>query len=110
MPKQKKTTPDSELYFNSLFNDLNKKLDTKASESFVQKISDNLDERINNLEGTINSFELKEDERHNKVMELLTWLISQFKKFDEEHTILSHTQAKHGDRLDKLEKVVFRTS
>jgi len=39
--------------------------------------------------------------------ELVDGLAGDFKKFDEEQTIISGHQSNHSDRIEKLEKKVF---
>lgn len=49
---------------------------------------------------------------HNQVMEKLDSIVGMFKKFDEEHTILTYRVSEHSDKLEnheerigKLEKI-----
>lgn len=50
------------------------------------------------------------DKKYNTIMEHLVGLAAGFKKFDEEHAILSDHDSDHGDRIEALEKAVFKTS
>jgi hypothetical protein len=53
------------------------------------------------------SFASKTDGRFDKLYELVDGLAGDFRKFDEEQTVLSGRQSNHSDRLEKLEKKVF---
>ena len=46
----------------------------------------------------------------DKVMEQLTDIAGQFKKFDEEQTVLSGQMSDRTDRIEKLEVSVFGTA
>jgi hypothetical protein len=81
-----------------------------ASEAFVQRISDNLDERMSQIENRFDDHERNESQRHNKIMEVLDFIAGKLKKFDEEHTLLSHRQSIHSDKIEKLEEAVFKAS
>ena len=53
------------------------------------------------------TFTSKTEAKYNKLYELVDGLAGDFKKFDEEQTVLSGRQSKHSDRIEKLEKKVF---
>ena len=67
-----------------------------------------LNVRFDILEKRFDEHEEKEEKRYNKLMENLTWLVKMFKKFDEEHTVLSHRASDHDDRIERLEKSVYK--
>ena len=54
------------------------------------------------------------DERLDKIMRLLDWLVGQYKKFDQEHVVLSEQSRRmtdqlenHETRIASLEKTTF---
>jgi hypothetical protein len=75
-----------------------------ASESFVYGVVGRSEDR---LEGRIGNMEDKMESRFNKVMTALVNIAGQFKKFDEERTLLSARSKNHSDRIEKLESTVF---
>lgn len=80
--------------------------DEVATESFVYGVVSRAENR---LENAIDQLREEINQKFNKVMEALADLSGQFRKFDEEQTILSHRVSKHNDRIEKLEKVVFKS-
>ena len=55
----------------------------------------------------ITGFMSKTEIRFNKLYELVDGLAGDFRKFDEEQTVLSGRQSEHSDRLEKLEEKAF---
>ncbi len=53
------------------------------------------------------SFVSKTETRFDKLYELVDGLAGDFRKFDEEQTVLAGRQGDHSDRLEKLEEKVF---
>lgn len=66
--------------------------------------------RISDVEKHLDLFEKKMERRFDKVMQHIDGLAGGFKKFDEERLIMSDHLGDHGDRIEKLENVVFKTS
>lgn len=60
------------------------------------------------LDGKFDKLGFKMEKRFDKVMTHLDKLIGLFKKTDEEQTILSAHSKSHTDRIEKLEKKVFK--
>jgi chromosome segregation ATPase len=87
-------------------------LDSKVSE--LDSKVDKLDSKINLLEiqteDKFDEAEKKAEQRYNKVMDQLVDIAGQFQKFDEERTVLAYRQRNHSDRIEKLEKTVFKSS
>lgn len=81
--------------------------DKVSSEKFVYGVvtrSENrLEERIEKMEG-------KMEKRFDKAMTHLVKIAGQFKKFDEERVVLAERQKEHTDKIEKLERTVFKTS
>lgn len=75
-----------------------------ASETFVYRVVNDsehrLDKRLNEIEG-------KNEERYNNLMNNLDAIITLFKKFDAEGTIMADKVIKHESRISKLEKIIF---
>jgi len=65
---------------------------------FTQKMFENLLEELR--------IRIKEDikQKLDPLNDKLDWLIGAYKKFDEEHTLLSNKTSDHDDRLEKIEK------
>ena len=61
------------------------------------------------LDDKFDLYESKMEKRFDKVMAHLDKLIGLFKKVDEERVILSAHSKNHTDRIEKLEKKVFKT-
>lgn len=78
-----------------------------ATESFVYGVVNRSEDR---LEKRIDKLEIKMENRFDKVMTSLVDIAGEFKKFDEEQVILAGRQRNHEDKIEKLEKEVFRTS
>lgn len=83
----------------------------------IRNLHNEIKERFNGVENTLDDIdkrfeetEIKAEERHNKVMEQLVDIAGQFQKFDEERFVLAHRQSDHSDRIERLEKAVFKTS
>lgn len=83
------------------------KKDKVATERFVYRLindfREEVDKRFDTLEKSFN-------EKFNKMMDRLDWLVGAYKRFDEEHTVLSHKASDHEDRIGKLERTIFKTS
>jgi hypothetical protein len=94
------------------------KKDKLASEAFVLAVAGHTEKilmaRINGLEKRVEKQFTESDEKHDrrydKIMNSLDWLVGAYKKFDEEHTILSGRVSDHTDRIEELERSVFKTS
>ncbi|GEM_PF-5386471 len=80
---------------------------TPATEEFVYRVVNDL---RNETEKRFDGLESKMDKRFNKVMNTLDKVISYFKKFDEEHAVLTEASSRNTRRIEKLEKAVFKTS
>ena len=80
-------------------------LTKNASEKFVYDVVFSSEIRI---EKKLDSIESKMEDRFNKVMTSLDKLAGLFKKVDEERIILSAHSKNHTDRVEKLEKKVFK--
>lgn len=52
-------------------------------------------------------FAEKSEGRFNKLYELVDGLAGDFKKFDEEQTVISGRQSIHSDKIERLEEKVF---
>ena len=52
-------------------------------------------------------FSHKMEQRFGSISETMGSIVGDFKKFDEEQTVLSHRQSEHSDRIEKLEKKAF---
>lgn len=52
-------------------------------------------------------FAHKMEQRFDSTSETMDSIVGDFKKFDEEQTVLSHRQSSHSDRIEKLEEKVF---
>jgi hypothetical protein len=46
----------------------------------------------------------------DKMMSHIVFLMGAYKKFDEEHTVLSEHSREHEDRIEKLEHEVFKSN
>ena len=75
-----------------------------ATEGFVWELHNEL---YDQMEIKFTEKEQKDEERYHKIMNILTDLLSKYKKFEEEHAVLADRQANHSDRIEKLEKKVF---
>ena len=73
-----------------------------ALKPLEQKV-DNLEQRFDGLEQRFDGLEQKVD----TVITHLTDIAGQFKKFDEEQTVLSGQMSDRTDRIEKLEVSVF---
>ena len=81
----------------------------------MSKVSDRIDTKFRFFKSELEEFKLdfksfvvKIEKRFDKLYELIDGLAFDFKKFDEEQTVISGRQSDHSDRIDKLEAVVFR--
>lgn len=83
------------------------KKDKVATEAFVWRVFNNLEERIDKR---FEQKEKKDEKRFNKLMEHLVDIAGKFKKFDEEQTVLSSRSKDHEDRIEDLEQAVYKTS
>lgn len=81
-----------------------------ATEEFVWKTFDTLrgemDEKFNELESRFQEMSGKLD----KMLEHIVDLSGKFKKFDDAQEIFSHRTYENTNRIEKLEKAVFKTS
>lgn len=97
--------PKEEVVTKKFFKDEVKKLDQK-----FERVFDKFDEneiRFQKIEEKIpDNF----DKKLSNIQETLDFLVGEFKRFDEEHTLLSHRVGDHNDRIEKLELNVFGTS
>lgn len=84
-----------------------KSLNNPASEKFVFAVVSQAENRI---EEKIEESDKKNEKRFNKTINHLVKIAGQFKKFGEEQVVLSSHSKEHGDRIEKLESVVFTTS
>ena len=75
-----------------------------ATEEFVWELHNEL---YDQTESRFVEKDQKDEERYHKIMNVLSDLISKYKKFEEEHAVLADRQANHSDRIEKLEKKVF---
>lgn len=78
---------------------LSVKVDSKPSEEFVYRMYNELDEKIDNLSS-------KFDTKFDEIMNILIDILGQFKKFDEEQTVIAHRIANHEDRIVGIEKTL----
>ncbi len=78
-----------------------------ATEDFVWRVVNGSEGR---LDKRIDGLENKMDKRFDKAMTVLDSIAGQFKKFDEERLLLSDHSRDHGDRIEKLEKKVFKVA
>lgn len=53
------------------------------------------------------NFASRTEDRFNRLYELADGLAGDFKRFDEEQTVLSDRQGRHSDRIEQLETTVF---
>ena len=88
-----------------------------ATKVFVKKQINGVNERIDIVNSKVNELNSKFDEkekkdegRYNNLIEQLVGIAGQFKKFDEERVVIADSVRKHEDRLESLEKVVFKSS
>ena|SRR3989338_8610643 len=83
-------------------------------ETIVEKIVDKktlpirqdvsmLNFRVSSLEDKFKEFQKEFSDFKDRVLTNLDWLVGAFKKFDEEHTILSQRYIDMGDKLDNHE-------
>ncbi|CAN5278685.1 hypothetical protein BH10PAT1_BH10PAT1_7030 [soil metagenome] len=80
---------------------------TPATEEFVYRIVNESEDRLTKK---AEKFESKMDKRFDMVMNTLDKVLKYFKKFDEEHTVLTETSSRNTRRIEKLEKRVFKAS
>lgn len=86
--------------------DLATKQDVKMLKNDIKdlKDSDSLQNfQINSLVHTFKEFRKEFDDFKEEVIKNLDWLVGAFKKFDEEHTILTQRNIETTDRLDNHE-------
>lgn len=83
------------------------KKDKVATEAYVWRVFNSLE---NKIDKKFEETEKKDERRFNKLMEHLVDLAGKFKKFDEEQTVLSKRSSDHEDRIEDLERVVYKTS
>jgi predicted nuclease with TOPRIM domain len=79
------------------------KSELKSGLSEVRSKLIGVEDRLASLETKVDKLETKV----TKLDETVTDLAGQFKKFDEEQTVLSDHSAKHTDRIENLEMSVF---
>lgn len=83
---------------------------SKSSSSVVADIQTKLRDlqfQINEFKAEFKEFVEKTEKRFTFISEAVDGLVGDFKKFDEEQTVLSHRQSGHSDRIEKLEEKVF---
>ncbi len=84
----------------------------KRLDKVVVKIIDYIDLRIEevkqSLTGEINSLRKDFEDFKNNVYDKLDWLISQYKKLDEERDVIIYRQEKINERLDDHEVRISR--
>ena len=73
----------------------------------VQSATTVLQSEISGVKSEVKTLEKKMDIKLDGVIEQLTDIAGQFKKFDEEQTVLSGQVSDRTDRIEKLETVVF---
>ena len=62
------------------------------------------------LKRDMEEYDKKNEVRYDTAMTHLVDIAAKFQKFDEEGVIVSGRVRKHEDRIEKLEKVVFKSS
>jgi len=81
--------------------------DGVATENFVYRqinsLKEEMDERFDKLERKL-------DDKFSMVMKHLVDIAGKFQKFDEEQVIIAGRMGEHDDRIEKLEKRVFKAS
>jgi len=97
MPRKKKISQEEER--DRKFKEIKRRSEIKERYGvFTQKMFENL---LEELRIKMNEdIKLKLDPLNVK----LDWLIGEYKKFDEEYTLLSNKVSKHGDKLEIIEK------
>ncbi len=87
--------------------DLKKGLGRFATKEYVDKRFERLfkylDQRFEPLDKLVNGF----DEFKNKVLTNLDWLTGKYKKFEEEHTVLTEQNSRNINELGNHEKRIF---
>jgi uncharacterized protein YceH (UPF0502 family) len=104
-----KTLKKARLTNEELLERLEEKIDNgqKQNEAYTWRVVNIVE---NNLIDKLVEHEKKEEERYEKLITHLVDIAGKFKKFDEEQTVLSANSSQHSDRIEKLEKVVFKPS
>ena len=93
------------------FDNIDKKFDNIDKKfNYIDKKFDIFDKRFDFIDNKFEEMETIAEKRYNKVMEQLVDIAGQFQKFDEERLVLAHRQSDHSDRIERLEKAVFKTS
>lgn len=85
------------VFTQKMLEDLFDKTLTTKLNAFVVRIND-----VFATKDDLSNFPTKDDLR--KLDSKLDWLITAYKKFDEEHTLLSNKSSENEDRLDIIEK------
>ena len=118
--KQKKDELVSKKYLDEklwlMKDDLNKKIEeTKQDlETKIDKVDKKLDRTTNYMNIKFNNIEEKLikldsiDSRLESIMESLAWLTGEYKKFDEEHTVLSEQTNRTNDTINNHEERISR--
>jgi len=118
--KQKKDELVSKKYLDEklwlMKDDLNKKIEeTKQDlETKIDKVDKKLDRTTNYMNIKFNNIEEKLikldsiDSRLESIMESLAWLTGEYKKFDEEHTVLSEQNNRTNDTINNHEERISR--
>ena len=89
------------------FNQLEKKLDERL-DKVVVKLIEYIDLRIEEVKREVLALDKKFEEFKNNVYDKLDWLISQYKKLDEEREVIFYRQEKINKRLDNHEVRISR--
>jgi hypothetical protein len=79
-----------------------------ATKNFVQESIFASEFRMKGyIEDRFELYDVKNEQRYNKLMEVMLDLAAKFEKSEEENTIVKHRQDQHGERIEKLESKVF---
>ena len=95
-----------------------KATDQVVTEKFVLQVAGKLEQRILEVEQGLGEqiAEVKQefdqrfttlDQKLDRVLTQLDSIVGDFRKFDEEQTVLAHRQSIHSDQIEKLEIRVF---
>ncbi|KKU56083.1 hypothetical protein A3H89_05280 [Candidatus Amesbacteria bacterium RIFCSPLOWO2_02_FULL_48_11] len=84
--------------------------EVKSATDEIKSELKSLGQKVNGLELKVDSLDQKAnsiDQKVDTVVTQLTDIASQFKKFDEEQTVLSGQMSNRTDRIEKLEVAVL---
>lgn len=76
------------------------KRDLKSTENYLNYKIDTLEKKVDDFKEEFIGFK-------DSVLKSLDWLVGAFKKFDEEHTVLSEQNKRTNGKLDNHEKRIF---